>query len=202
MSLRDQLLAKGLVSKKKARKSDQDKRKQRKKDQGNQKRKHVLVAEEAASKKAARQEREARRLAERAKREAQRAAYERVLRIRQILGANQVRVGGPLPFFYLGLDGRTVHRLQVSEAQARALRNGDLAIAAHAMSGRVTVAVLVRRAAEKLQHVAPEVLVHFHPDSTGVSSPDLAVTARSWEPDLRAHRYNDDSGVNSDGKGL
>jgi uncharacterized protein YaiL (DUF2058 family) len=188
MSLRDQLLAKGLVSKKRAKKLDRETHERRKKAHGNQASKKVRDVEAEQAAVSTRAAKKAAKLAARQKREAQREAYERVLRIRQLLTAHRVRTGGPVGFHHRGLDGAHVVQTRVNTATAAKIRSGELAIAGQRIGPISTIAVIPRGAADKLDAFAPETLLFYNRDNSGIGAEELQSANRSWEPDLRAHR--------------
>lgn len=188
MSLRDQLLAKGLVSKKQAKRADQEARQERKQQEGALKRKHVREAE-------AHQQAEAERMAQvqdrqvrRAAYEAQRAQTERALQIRNTILGNRIRTGGNVPFHHLAPDGRTLPRMWVGRAVAEQLRRGDAAIVAESSRMDSPFVVVTRQAAVKLDAIAPQLVVFWARDAVGAAAPDQQILARDWEPSLRPHR--------------
>jgi len=188
MSLRDQLLAKGLVSSKRAKRLDREQREERKKEQGSRHSKRELEAAAAERERAEREAREARRQRDRAEYAEQRARMERALQIRNTILGNRLRGSGPVPFHHRELDGPRILRMHVSERLAHALRAGDAAIVAHHDGHEVEYVVVTRRAAEKLSELAPRLVVSWVRDPTGIGDPDHAFADRGWEPSLRARR--------------
>lgn len=191
MSLRDALLAKGLVTKKQAQQSDREAKKERKASQGAR----LSKAEERRlqeQEEAARLEELRARAAERRRREEEKDRMERAIRARQMVAARQIRVRGPFRIYHRALDGRTLLRKEVSERAAFNLRNGDFAIAAIPTGKEVQYAVIPRDAAEKLESLAPNLLVFWTRDTEGLSDPSLRLEARAFEPDLRARRARDE----------
>lgn len=186
--MRDQLLAKGLVSSKRARQVDREARRERKKGHGNQARKRELEAAAAERERAEREAREAQRRRARAEYEEQRAQMERALQIRHTILGNRLKGGGPVPFYHREVDGPRILRLQVSERMAHALRAGEAAIVAHNDGREVEYVVVTRRAAEKLHELAPRLVVFWVQDLEGISEPDHAFAERGWEPSLRPRR--------------
>lgn len=188
MSLRDQLVAKGLATRKQARRADQEQRARRKQEQSKRRKKRELEAEERAK---AASEREARlkaRKQQRAEYEEQRAQMERALQIRNTILGNQLHSRGPVPFHHRSVDGRTLHRMHVSSGLAHALRAGDAAIVAHAAGRELEYVAVGRRAAEKLDQLAPDLVVFWNRNPQGLGAPDLGFLERTWEPSLRARR--------------
>ncbi|MCA9568530.1 MAG: DUF2058 family protein, partial [Myxococcales bacterium] len=129
MSLRDQLVAKGLASSKDAQKARRDLKKQRKDDQGSKKRKGELRREQEA---AAREEQEARRterLEARKEREAIRDRHEHALRVRNLILGNRLKNRGDHPFHFVARDGRTILRMMLHRRVAEEIARGSVAIA-------------------------------------------------------------------------
>lgn len=188
MSLRDQLLAKGLVSSKRAKQLDREQRDERKKDKGSRQRKRDLEAAAAEQERAEREAQQARRQRARAEYAEQRARMERALQVRNTILGNRLRGAGPVAFHHRDLDGRRILRMQVSERAAHALRAGELAIVAHHDGREVEYVLVPRRAAEKLDGIAPQLVVFWVRDATGAGDPDHAFADRAWEPSLRARR--------------
>jgi uncharacterized protein YaiL (DUF2058 family) len=187
LSLRDQLLAKGLVSKKQAAKAKRDLKRSRKNSQGHQKKKRVVAEEE---KEAARHEsavKEAARLVAAQARKRAEAEMQRAIALRKIVLGQRIGVRGPLRFHHRPLLGTAVVRQQVSEAAARALRAGAMGIVA--MRGReVEYFVLARAAVQEVLKLAPALVVFFQPDGDGADDTEFAFTERTWDADLRARR--------------
>lgn len=184
MSLRDQLLKAGLVSKKDARKSKQAKRKEAKRKEGNLEKKRLRQARKAeeAAREAERVHKQ--KLADRKAREAVRNQYERALRVRQLIRAHEMRVGGPVRFFHRARNGQ-IGVLQVSAGMAKMLRKGQVAVAAEDQGNdRVRYALIPAHMAERLEEIRPGVVVHW----TRGGTEELVEAQRDWEPDLRARR--------------
>ncbi len=188
MSLRDQLLQKGLVSKKQAQQAKRELKKARKQQQGARQKKKVVERETAA----ARQAREAAELEARQKRRLERDEakdqVERVLRIRNLVRGNRVRVGGKQPFWHHTVDGRHLLRMHVSLSAAEQLRQGGLAIAGFDHGNRVEYFVVKGEAARKLRELGANSVVFLVDDMKGISSPEEQFLRRDWETDLRPHR--------------
>lgn len=189
MSLRDALLAKGLVSKKRAQEVDRELKAERKAQQGSRKRKHAAEVEQAAAAKAAAE-------AERAERSAQRQAsteardrHELRYRVRQLVVDNALGGRGPIPFHHRVGTTPRVGTVYVSEAMGRELRAGRAAIAGYVDDGGAWVhKVITTRGAEKLEAIAPEAVAHWVRDGGHLHDPAEALLRRDWEPDLRARR--------------
>ena len=190
MSLRDQLLAKGLVSKKDVRKANQQSKKQRKQDQGSKRRDSAIEAEQKAAKKAAREAKQAAKLEARRKIEASRDAYERALQIRNTILGNRVTSRGDHPFFFRATDGQTVLRMKVQRSTAQQLANGALAIVALDLGNRYDYVLVGRHVAEKLEELeAPGLIVHW---ARGEADSGEGLLDRDWEPSLTPHRVRED----------
>lgn len=188
MSLRDQLLAKGLASKKDVRRVEQDLKRDRKQAEGHQRPKSQIEAEEAAAAEAAAAAALAARLDERRRREEARALQESALRVQNLIRSNAIRGGGPIPWHHRIPQSPRIGRLGVSPALVGPLLRGELAIAA-LPTGRGFDFRLVRRtAAEALSGFAPQLVVFWNADPTGTSAPDQRPLERDWETSLRPHR--------------
>ncbi|MBX2801617.1 MAG: DUF2058 domain-containing protein [Myxococcales bacterium] len=192
MSLRDQLLAKGLVSKKRARKAARELREARKAEQGSRRRQSELAREAEAQRQAEAEAEAERRRQELQARRAEREALEHRLRVRNLILGNRLPAGRGHRFFHRVPDSAAVSELQVSSGIAMALRNGDAALVQHDHGTWLEVVVVRRRAAEALQQLAPERIVLFVPDAAGASAPDLAFHQRDWPTELGPHRATDD----------
>lgn len=186
MSLRDQLLQKGLASKKDARRVDQERLAERRREEGNAKRKRSLEIEKLALAEAARvAELEEKRQA-RAVLDARREAAERELRLRQLVDAHRVKARGPVPYFVVRPSGRLV-RLDVPELIAKGLRCGEFAVVAdpHVDDG---VAVVARKGALRIAEVETQAVLRWVQDTVGISAAEEQFSQREWAPDLRARR--------------
>ncbi len=185
MSLRDQLLKAGLVSKKDARRAEQERRRQEQKRRGRQEKKKVREAREAARRAA--EERERVEALARARREHARVArlHERALRIRQLIRAHELKAGGPVRYFHRGVGG-AIHAMQVSAGTARLLARGRVAVVALDLGTRIRYALVPDRVAAQLAELSDKVVVHWVRD--GGEGEEEAAPARDWAPDLRARR--------------
>lgn len=196
MSLRDQLLKAGLVDKKAVARANREAKEARRDDQGHRQR-QKQAQREAEARAAAEREARLREKAEaRRAREEAREAAERSVRVLQIVRANAVRGRGTVPFHMIGADGRTVHRLMVSEPIAFKLRCGELAVAeAPAGGGRAAELVVVSlRGAQRLAEVAPEAVRFRVVDTRGISAPEEGFLRAEWEISLRPHRWRGEAG--------
>lgn len=191
-SLRDALLKKGLVSKKEAQRVERELKEQRRVEQGHRRRLSEVEAEEQRRRAEEEAAALARKRAERAEREAARAAVELSLRIRNLINGNRLRPGRGQPFWHKAIDGKTVVRIEVSSGTAFELRAGGMAIAALDHGGFVEYVVIPRKAALQLEELAPERLVCWTPDPAGLTDRSLGFLQRDWEPSLAAHRARDE----------
>jgi uncharacterized protein YaiL (DUF2058 family) len=188
VSLRDQLLQKGLATKKDVRRVEQELDRDRRAREANKRSK----AEEDASRSAA----EAREAAARAEaKRAARTAYaearertERALQVRNLVSSNAVRAGGPIPFFHRVPGSAALGSIHVGVPLAGQLRRGDVAIAALPAAGGHEYRVIRRAAAERLADIAPQLLVFWNRDPSGTLAPDQQPLARNWESALGPHR--------------
>ncbi|MBT3219655.1 MAG: DUF2058 family protein [Proteobacteria bacterium] len=191
MSLRDQLLAKGLVSKKDVRKANQDLRKKRREGQGARKKKRQLKAEKAAAQAAAKEARDKARLEQRQAHEYATSEREHELRVEQIIRGSQLGSRGKASFYHKDAEGRFLLRLSVSEGVAHLLRVGEAAVATLREKRGSRYFIIRKKAAQKLYEVEPTALVHYVEDTKGLSDPSerLAEPKDDWyTPDLRARR--------------
>jgi hypothetical protein len=196
LSLRDQLLAKGLVSKKDVRRVDQELRDERKHAQAHKQRASKIAAEEAENKRVADEAAARKRAEDRKAREAAREAAELRLRIKQIIARNAVRSRGKVRFHHKTIDGRHVSRIEISDAVAWKLRCGEAAIVAvideplrdGEPAPEPTYVVVSARAAERLEEFASDRIVHWVRDSSGLSAKEEAFLVPEWEISLKPHR--------------
>ena len=191
MSLRDQLVAKGLVSKKRAAKLERQLKHERRAQQGSRKKKRQIDAEAEASRREAAERESAERLAARRAREAARQAAEHTLRIRNLLVGNRLRPGRGHRFWHRSVDGRHLAEADVSSGVAFQLRCGEVALAHLDHSRWSEVICIPRAAALKLKDLAPDRLLFFVDDPSGISAPDLAFRRRDWDTELGPHRATD-----------
>jgi uncharacterized protein YaiL (DUF2058 family) len=187
VSLRDQLLAKGLASKRDAQRVERELKQQRREAQGARRSKAEVEAEARA---AAAAEAEAKAEALRAQRreaEARREAVERELRARNLIDAHRSRRGGGQAWWFRRPDG-AVERTEVSSGVAQQLRCGEAALVRHTLASGSDVVVVPREAAVRLLEIAPERVLCFVRDTAGISDPSERFLLRDWEPSLRPRR--------------
>ncbi|MCB9685167.1 MAG: DUF2058 family protein [Alphaproteobacteria bacterium] len=189
MSLRDQLLAKGLVSKKDAQRAGRELKEERRHAQGSRKAKSELAREERQARAEEAVRTRAETVARRQEQEAKRIAAELPRRVRDLIRGNRVRPGKGQPFFHKGPDGRHLLRTEVSSGTAYRLRCGELALTwLERGTDDGEVVPIPRAAAEKLLELDPSRVLFLVTDTAGISDPDEAFAQRTWEPDLRPHR--------------
>jgi uncharacterized protein YaiL (DUF2058 family) len=189
MSLRDQLIAKGLASKKDGRRVEQELRDKQRHEQGSRKRASAL----AAAQKAAARDAEERALRLRAEarqaRAQEREAEERRNQFRQIVRGNQVRSRGSVRFHFRALDARSIKRMELSERVAWTLRAGEAAIVALVEDDRPHEYVVVSvGAARRLEELRPGCVVFVQPASTSAVDPADGLWRPEQEISLRPHR--------------
>jgi uncharacterized protein YaiL (DUF2058 family) len=193
VSLRDALLAKGLVSEKRARELGREAKEQRRQEQAQRKGKKETEAEAAKAAREAKERQVAEREAARAARAAVHDEHEHRHRVRQIVLAHRLGARGRVPFHHRIGDTGRIGCLYVPEAVARDLRAGRLAIAAFQRDdGTWEHHVIQERAAEKLATIEPSALVHFVRDRDHLTDPAENVLVRDWESSLGPHRVRDE----------
>lgn len=189
MSLRDQLLAKGLVNKKDARRVERELKEERRQAQATRRPAAEVEAERRAAQQAAEESERRRKIEERRRREAERAEREQHERVRQLIRGNQVRSRGLVRFFHRTQHPTRLGRILVSEHVAWKLRCGECAIVARSEPGRETDYVVVSaRAAQRLEEIAPGIVVCWVRDTRGLSDPDQGLWKPEWEISLKPHR--------------
>ncbi len=193
MSLRDQLLAKGLVNKKDAERVERELKEQRRQKQGSRERKHAEEARVRAEEAAALAAQVEARAQARRQAEAERDAREQVLRVRRMILDTKVRVRGKQLYWHRRHQSASLARLSVSPQVAVMLRAGELGIAALlplTQGGEVEYHVVPARTIHRLTELAPELIMAFTRDPRGISQPDEAFLDASWEISLRPHRWH------------
>jgi uncharacterized protein YaiL (DUF2058 family) len=197
VSLRDQLVAKGLASKKDAQRVERGLKEDRKQKQGARERKSVEEARAEAERQAAlRAEVEARA---RARTEAERArdAVERDLRIRRMILDTRVRAKGKQAYWHRRLDSPVLARAAVSPRVASMLRQGELAIVAlppRFATQEPEYVLVPARTARRLLELEPRLVLAFTQDPRGISAPEEAFLEPDWEISLRPHRVGGPGG--------
>ncbi len=187
VSLRDQLLAKGLASKKDVQRVERELKHDRRDQQGARKPKSVLEAEQRAQAQAEAAAREEQRRLQRLEAAARRDAVEHELRARNLIDAHRTRRGTGQPWWLRTPEG-TLERTDVSSGVAQQLRAGEVALVRLVRASGDDVVVLPREAALRLLAFAPERVLFLVRDTTGISDAAERFLARSWEPSWSARR--------------
>jgi uncharacterized protein len=190
VSLRDQLLKAGVVSKKDVRRAEQDLKTERRQTQGHKRPLSEVRKEEEAKRAEAEEAARREKLEERARREAAKAEREHLWRVRQIVDKNAIRSRGKIRYHFRKADGH-IGRIEVSDAVAWKLRCGEAAIALRprAFEGEEErLLVVSAAAARRLAEVAPQNLVHHVNDTSALSAREEAFLVPDWEISLRPHR--------------
>jgi uncharacterized protein YaiL (DUF2058 family) len=189
MSLKDALLAKGLVTKKDARRANQEIRKQRKQARGKQRKKNLVQAEAEDERSRAREEALRVRGDARRKRETEHAQRELGPRIKQVILSNRIAARGSLVFHHRAWKTSQILRLCVSEGVARQLRVGDAGIVA---LDEATYVVVGKSALEKLEALDASRIAFWVDSPGGEADPAEALCTRPDEesrtPDFRPRR--------------
>lgn len=189
MSLRDQLLKAGVVSKKAHAAAERAKKKERKKKQGNRDRKSQIAKAEAARREREQAEALQERRERREKLDAEREEREHALRVKQIVLGNAVRGRGKQHFWVRRPQSNELVRLAVHERIAFKLRCGELGVVGLAGGEPVVVA---RRAVDKLREIEPTAVWFAVDDTTGLSAPEEAFMVPDWDISLVPHRVRED----------
>ncbi len=189
MSLRDQLVAKGLVSKKRARKVEREIKQERKQAAAHRPKKRDLEREAEARQAAEAEAADAARRAAHEARQAAREARERALQVQNLLKGNRLALGRGHRFWFRRPASPRVSEVQLSSGLAHQLRAGEAALAllVHP-TGDEEVVAIPKSAAKRLQQLAPHQIAFFVQDTTGISAPDLALHQRDWEAELGPRR--------------
>ena len=188
-SLRDQLVAKGLVSKKNARKASQELRSERKKRQGTKPKARDLRREAQEQLQAEQQAKAGRLAAARRLSESARLELERRLRVRTIILGNSIRSRGPIRYFFKRRDGRRLDFVDVSELVAWKLRCGEAALAETPAEDGATVQIISRAGAQRLLEIEEgSYLLAYTTDTQGISDPSEDFLRPEWDISLTPHR--------------
>ena len=185
-SLRDQLVAKGLVSKKDRRRVDQQQRDERKKKQGKRRKQKAIATEQAAAAAAAAKAAEAERAARREDSLVNQQALDRRARVRQLVFGNRLGGTGDLRFFFKTRDGRHLRFLRLPQAVAWSLRCGQAGIVA--TPERDEYVVVRAKAVRELHQLAPDLVVFYVQDTKGISDPSEGFNEDIRDVSLRCHR--------------
>ncbi len=195
MSLRDALLAKGLVKKQDVQRVERELKQERGKAQAHRRPQAEIEAEERAKRKAEEQAELQRKAEERRQREAAKEAVELALRVRQIIRTNRLRSRGPFRYFHRTLDPKVLGRLEISERIAWKLRCGECAVAADIdpLNEKVEYVVISADAATRLSELRPAIVVHWVRDVRGIEDPSERLWKPEWEISLVPHRVRTES---------
>ena len=188
MSLRDQLLAKGLATKKDARKANRDLKKKRKQQQSKREKRSIVEARARETAASHQNQKRTERQQARREREEAREGANLELRVRQIIQGNQIRHQGRTLFHFKKRCGLKLGRLEVSEKVAWMLRCGEAAIAGYVERQREVYVVISAKAARRIADIDSKAIVFFTTDSSGISAADQAFLKPTWESSLRPHR--------------
>jgi uncharacterized protein len=157
MSLRDQLLAAGVVSAKQKRAAERDLKRKRKSKQARRARKGDLARDERTQAEEARREAVAAKLARRREAQQAREAAARRLRANQIAEHHALlSKPGPHRFWHHTPSGLVLNRLDLPRKLAEQLRLGRLAVVWSEQFGEPSYRVVTREVAERLRGILPE----------------------------------------------
>ncbi len=172
MSLRDQLLKAGVVSRKQKQAAERDLKRKRKKKQSKRTSKK---AQDRAAQALAEQQREAviaEKLERRRQVEHAKEASARRLRANQIVEHHAMRSKpGPQPFWHPTPGGVFLHRLDLPRSLAEQLRRGSLAVVWSESFGEPSYRVVARDVAERLRGVLAERVLFFNETPPDPSDP-------------------------------
>jgi hypothetical protein len=101
---------------------------------------------------------------------------------------NKVRTGSGQPFWHKGLDEKRLLRMEVSSGIAYQLRCGQAGIVAFQNKEWLDYVVIPAAAVHRLRELAPERVVFFVDDVTGISEPENRFLERKWDTSLEPHR--------------
>lgn len=194
MSLRDQLLNKGLASSKDAKRVGRELKQSRKAKQGKRKKQSAVQREQQQT---AREQQQA-MLAARAKaRLAREQAAEAALTRQRVLDmakSHAIRSRGPVVMYHRALHGPQLMRIQVSQAVAHTLRCGEAAIVGTQASkkGSVNYWIVSKKAAARIEEIDPQAVVFWTRDTSGISSPEAAFLQPTWEGGFGGRRVSND----------
>jgi len=192
MSLRDQLMAKGLVSKKRAQKIKRELKQERKSKQSSRRKKKVVDREAEAAQAKARAERQEQRLRDRKAREVEKEAHDHVHRVRQIVRSNRLGGRGRQVYFHRVGDTPRIQALHLPDALARDLRGGRVAIAGFQTDGGEWEHHIVpAKVAERLQDIEPSAIIAWTKGKGDLSDPAEVFLHRTWESGLGPRRLRD-----------
>ncbi len=164
MSLKDQLLKAGLVSKKKARESDRRARSMRRKQQSQREKKSVVAAREAAQRKAEAARLRAEKRAAREARERAREVVELQRRVGQILTSHRIHHRSGQQLFWIpSPDGRHLLKLHLPGSVADDLHRGRLAASWIGPADAPEIVLIPRAIAERVAALEPARILFHNP---------------------------------------
>lgn len=188
MSLRDQLLSKGLATKKQARKNNRDARRDRKQRQGRRDKSSVERAEQAAQAKHSKEEAKEQKASQRRAREEETSAKEQGERVRQMIEANKITAPGRTSFYHRRLNSGSIRRMELSPKICWMLRCGEAGVAGYKVGDREVYQVVPKKAALRIRTLSEATLVFLVEDTNGISEPDEAFLVKKWDASLQPHR--------------
>lgn len=187
MSLRDQLMKSGLVSKKRAQKLDREQKQDRKKSKGQKKSKKQQRREAEAAQRQAEVQR-AEDLAARGARRKEADRYERALNRRKLVLKCILKGAGKIQFHHKDRSGAFLKMMRVNARLAGQLQRGSAGIIALSVPKGLAYVPVSRSAIDVLLKESPEDVVFFVRDTSDLGSPENGFSPRDWPPDFRAHR--------------
>jgi uncharacterized protein YaiL (DUF2058 family) len=157
MSLRDQLLKAGVVTRKQKQAAERDLKRKRKQKQAERTSKKELAREAEIEAQRLRAEALAEKLARRAEVQQAQEASARRLRANQIVEHHALlSVWGPQRFWHPTPGGVVLHRLDLPRKLAEQLRAGRLAVVYAEQFGEPAYRVVTREVAERLRGILPQ----------------------------------------------
>lgn len=187
-SLRDQLVAKGLASKKDKRRIDREQRDTRKKKQGKRRKKKKVEAEAEAKARAQAEEAAAERATRHRETRQRQDQIDRHNRVRQLVFGNRLGGRGDVRFYFKTTDGQHLRFMRLPEPIAWRLRCGQAGIVA--TPGGDDYVVIRASAVRQLLECAPDLVVFFVQDTKGISDPSEGFNVPVQDVSLRCHRVS------------
>lgn len=179
-SLRDQLLAAGLVSARDRQRVERELKEERRQRQGRCEARASVEARQEATRCAREEEERRLRLAERQARRSAEEAAARDLQVTHLLCHHALRsTGGPQRFWHRTVDGTHCHRLDLSERTAFDVRAGRAGIGALPLHGDVDYVVVAREIVQRVRAALPGRIVFWNETAPPEDDP----SERLWEPD-------------------
>jgi uncharacterized protein YaiL (DUF2058 family) len=179
MSLRDQLLQAGVVTRKQKQAAERDLKRKRKHKQSRRPSKKDLQREERQEAEQRRQAAIEEKLARRSESQAEQAASARRLRANQIVEHHALLSRpGPQRFWHPTPGGVVLHRLDLPRKLAEQLRAGRLAVVYAQHFGEPTYRVVAQEVAVRLRSILPERVLFLNETPPDPEDP----AERLWEP--------------------